>query len=215
MTKEQYELLVKQNLLARQRAAEMGQVLSSGGIDLSTGQRPAFKLGPIEIGDATDYGQLSDEVLADTAAINRSLIEAAEVKRDAELADAVQTMAELNRQSGLGNINDIVDAKIRYRNATRGMDIEDLQRASNLAVGQAVKQQAALMPLNQLAGKLATERILNASQRFLAFKDSQPTAIQNRMLTAGLTQAGLQRATADQARAAAAMASLGAGRRFG
>lgn len=215
MTKEQYELLVKQNLLARQRAAEMGQVLSSGGVDLSTGQRPAFKLGPIEIGDATDYGQLSDEVLADTAAINRSLIEAAEVKRDAELTDAVQTMAELNRQSGLGNINDLVDAKIRYRNATRGMDIEDLQRASNLAVGQAVKQQAALMPLNQLAGRLAMERILEGSQRFLAFKESQPTAIQNRMATSGATQANLQRATADQARAAAAMASLGAGRRFG
>ena len=95
------------------------------------------------------------------------------------------------------------------------LDIEDLQRASNLAVGQAVKQQAALMPLNQLAGQLATERILNASQRFLAFKEGQPTAIQNRMATAGMTKAGLQQATADQARAAAAMASLGTGRRFG
>ena len=104
---------------------------------------------------------------------------------------------------------------IAYRLATRGMDIEDLQRASDIAVGQSVRQQAALMPLNQLAGRLATERILNASQRFLAFKEGQPTAIQNRMATSGATQANLQRATADQARAAAAMASLGAGRRFG
>ena len=95
MTKEQYELLVKQNLLARQRAAEMGQVVSTGGIDLSTGQRPAFKFGPIEIGDATDYGQLSDAVLADTAAVNRTLIEAGEAKAEEERKEKERLDKEL------------------------------------------------------------------------------------------------------------------------
>jgi hypothetical protein len=100
MTKEQYELLVKQNLLARQRAAEMGQVVSTGGIDLSTGQRPAFKFGPIEIGDATDYGQLSDAVLADTAAVNRTLIEAGEAKAEEERKTSDQRMADLIKEIG-------------------------------------------------------------------------------------------------------------------
>jgi len=215
MTKEQYELLVKQNLLARQRAAEMGQVVSTGGIDLSTGQRPAFKFGPIEIGDATDYGQLSDSVLADTAAINRSLIEAGEAKAEEERKTSDQRMADLIKQTSTGNIQDSLEALRQYRLNTRDLDRQEADEAVNRSVVQSQMQMAAAMPFLDMAGQRATERNLNASQRFLAFKEGQPTAIQNRMLMSSSAYAQNLNAVANAATAAANMARSGTGRRFG
>ena len=200
----------------RSQAAAAGIPLSTGGLDLGTGERvPEFKVLGLEFGDATPYEQRYEDLLEAKTAIgkqvadyNKAQAEAATAAADAKLEKSVAAAAGPSPEQ-------MAQTMIDYRRATQGMDIEDLQRASDIAVGQSVRQQAALMPLNQLAGQLATERILNASQRFLRFKESQPTAIQNRMATSGVTQANLQRATADQARAAAAMASLGAGRRFG
>lgn len=215
MTKEQYELLVKQNLLARQRAAEMGQVVSSGGIDLSSGQRPAFKLGPIEIGDATDYGQLSDEVLADTAGINRSLIEAGEVKAAEERKAAGQQMADLIKQTSTGNIQDSLEAFRQYRLDTQDLDRQEADEAVNRSIRQNQLQMASAMPFLDLAGQRATERNLNASQRYLDFKERMPTAIQNRMLMGSTAYAQELGAVAQAATAAANMARSGTGRRFG
>ena len=199
----------------RRQAAAAGIPLSTGGLDLGTGERvPEFKVLGLEFGDATPYEQRYEDLLEAKTNIGKQVADYNKAQAD-EATAAAQAKLDKIVAAAIPSAQDIAKANIEYRLATRDMDIEDLRRASNLAVGQAVKQQAALMPLNQLAGQLATERILNASQRFLAFKDSQPTAIQNRMATAGLTQAGLQQATADQARAAAAMASLGTGRRFG
>ena len=199
------------------RAAAIGIPLPTGGVDLGTGERvPQFKVLGLEFGDATPYQERYDDLIkaktnlgAEIAAYNKEQAAEAAAAADAKLEKILNA-------SALGRTpEEMAQAAIDYRLATRDMDIEDLQRASNLAVGQAVKQQAALMPLNQLAGRLAMERILEGSQRFLAFKDSQPTAIQNRMAAAGATQANLQRATADQARAAAAMVGQGGLRRFG
>ena len=200
----------------RSQAAAIGIPLSTGGLDLGTGERvPEFKILGLEFGDATPYEQRYEDLLEaktnigkQVAEYNREQAEAATAAADAKLEKIIAAAAGPSPE-------EMGQTMIDYRLKTRDMDIEDLHRASNLAVGQAVKQQAALMPLNQLAGRLAMERILEGSQRFLRFKESQPTAIQNRMATSGATQANLQRATADQARAAAAMASLGAGRRFG
>lgn len=216
MTKEQYELLVKQNLLARQRAAEMGQVVSTGGIDLSTGQKvPAFKFGPIEIGDATDYGKLGGEVLADTAAVNRSLIEAGEVKAEESRRTADQRMADLIKQTSTGNIQDSLEALRQYRLNTQDLDRQEADEAVNRSVRQSQMQMAAAMPFLDMAGQRATERNLNASQRFLAFKEGQPTAIQNRMLMSSSAYAQNLNAVANAATAAANMARSGTGRRFG
>lgn len=200
----------------RSEAAAAGIPLSTGGLDLGTGERvPEFKVLGLEFGDATPYEQRYEDLLEAKTDIGKQVADYNQAQADAATAAADAKLEKIIAAAAGPSAQDLAKANIEYRLATQDMDIEDLKRASNIAVGQAVKQQAALMPLNQLAGQLATERILNASQRFLAFKDSQPTAIQNRMAAAGATQANLQRATADQARAAAAMASLGAGRRFG
>jgi hypothetical protein len=74
---------------------------------------------------------------------------------------------------------------------------------------------AAAMPFLDMAGQRATERNLNASQRFLAFKEGQPTAIQNRMLMSSSAYAQNLTAVANAATAAANMARSGTGRRFG
>ena len=200
----------------RSQAAAAGIPLSTGGLDLGTGERvPEFKVLGLEFGDATPYEQRYEDLLEAKTNIGQQVAEYNRAQADAATAAADAKLEKIVAVAAGPSPQDLAKADIEYRLATRGMDREDLRDAANLALGNAVKTQAALMPLNQLAGQLATERILNASQRFLRFKDSQPTAIQNRMATAGATQANLQRATADQARAAAAMASLGAGRRFG
>ena len=200
----------------RSQAAAIGIPLSTGGLDLGTGERvPAFKVLGLEFGDATPYEQRYEDLLEAKTNIGKQVADYNKAQAEAATAAADAKLEKIVEAAAGPSPAEMAQTMIDYRRATRGMDSEDLREAANIAVGQAVKQQAALMPLNQLAGQLATERILNASQRFLAFKDSQPTAIQNRMAAAGATQANLQRATADQARAAAAMASLGAGRRFG
>ena len=200
----------------RSQAAAAGIPLSTGGLDLGTGERvPEFKVLGLEFGDATPYEQRYEDLLESKTNIGKQVADYNKAQADAATAAADAKLEKIIAAAAGPSAQDLAKANIEYRLATRGMDREDLREAANVALGNAVKTQAALMPLNQLAGQLATERILNASQRFLAFKDSQPTAIQNRMAAAGATQANLQRATADQARAAAAMASLGAGRRFG
>ncbi len=198
------------------RAAAIGIPLPTGGVDLGTGERvPQFKVLGLEFGDATPYQERYEDLLEAKTDIGKQVAEYNRAQADAATAAADAKLEKIVAAAAGPSPQDIAKANIEYRLATRGMDREDLRDAANLALGNAVKTQAALMPLNQLAGRLATERILNASQRFLAFKDSQPTAIQNRMAAAGATQANLQRATADQARAAAAMVGQGGLRRFG
>ncbi len=200
----------------RSQAAAAGIPLSTGGLDLGTGERvPEFKVLGLEFGDATPYEQRYEDLLEAKTNIGKQVADYNKAQAAAATAAAEAKLDKIVEAAAGPSPEEMAQTMINYRRATQGMDIEDLQRASDIAVGQSVKQQAALMPLNQLAGRLATERILNASQRFLAFKEGQPTAIQNRMATSGATQANLQRATADQARAAAAMVGQGGLRRFG
>ena len=200
----------------RSQAAAAGIPLSTGGLDLGTGERvPEFKVLGLEFGDATPYEQRYEDLLEAKTNIGKQVADYNKAQAAAATAAADEKLEKIVAAAAGPSPEEMAQTMIDYRRATRPMDIEDLQRASDIAVGQSVKQQAALMPLNQLAGRLAMERILEGSQRFLAFKESQPTAIQNRMAAAGATQAGLQRATADQARAAAAMVGQGGLRRFG
>ena len=85
----------------------------------------------------------------------------------------------------------------------------------NRSVGQSQRQLASLMPYLDEAGRKATERILNASQRFLDFKERMPTAIQNRMLMSSSAFAQKPATVATAANAAANMAQSGTNRSFG
>ena len=200
----------------RSQAAAAGIPLSTGGLDLGTGERvPEFKVLGLEFRDATPYEQRYEDLLEAKTNIGKQVADYNKAQADAATAAADAKLEKIVAAAAGPSPEEMAQTMIDYRLKTRGMDREDLRDAANLALGNAVKTQAALMPLNQLAGRLAMERILEGSQRFLRFKESQPTAIQNRMATSGATQANLQRATADQARAAAAMVGQGGLRRFG
>tara|TARA_B100000085_G_scaffold226822_1_gene212595 strand:- start:528 stop:1178 length:651 start_codon:yes stop_codon:yes gene_type:complete len=216
MTKEQYELLLQQNFQARQKAAAMGQVLPTGGLDLTTGVRqPAFKFGPIEIGDATDYGKLGQEVIADTTAVNRAVLEAGEQKAEEQRQAATQDLKDLLQQNSTGNIGNALEALRQHRLETRDLDREDLNYYVDASVRQTQKQLAASLPYLDVAARRAGERNLALSQRFLNFKENMPTAIQNRMLSSSTAYAQELAGVANAATAAANMARSGTGRRFG
>ena len=99
------------------------------------------------------------------------------------------------------------------------------KQASDLAVQQSVQQTQALFPYLDEAGRRGTERALDASQRFRAFKEQLPSSIQNimaskqqQMASASDAFAKEALAIANQQQAATGFGGLGtsryAGRRY-
>ena len=96
------------------------------------------------------------------------------------------------------------------------------QEASNLAVQQSVQQTQALFPYLDEAGRRGTERALDASQRFRAFKEQLPSSIQDimaskqqQMESASNAFAQEALAIANQQQAATGFGQLGTGRYAG
>ena len=96
------------------------------------------------------------------------------------------------------------------------------KQASNLAVQQSVQQTQALFPYLDEAGRRGTERALDASQRFRAFKEQLPSSIQaimaskqQQMQAASNAFATEAQAIANQQQAASGFAQLGTGRYAG
>ena len=77
------------------------------------------------------------------------------------------------KQSGIGNVQDVVDAKIDYRLRTRDLDRQEADEAMNRSILQS-ETVGGNAPYLDEAGRKATERNLNASQRFLDFKERMP-----------------------------------------
>ena len=214
--KERYEAALRQNAQLRAQMAAAGIVVPTGGIDFDTGERvPAYKFGPFEFGDATDYGDLTQQVLENTTGLSQATTKAQEEKTTKSTQEATDRFLELMKQSGTGNVRDVVDATIDYRYRTRDLDKQEADEAMNRSILQSQKQLAAVMPYLDEAGRKATERNLNASQRFLDFKERMPTAIQNRMLMSSSAFAQNLQAVATAANAAANMARSGNNRSFG
>ena len=196
--------------------AAAGIVVPTGGIDFDTGERvPAYKFGPFEFGDATDYGDLTQQVLENTTGLSQATAKAQEEKTTKSTQEARDQFLDLMKQSGIGNVRDVVDATIDYRYRTRDLDRQEADEAMNRSILQSQQQLAAVMPYLDEAGRKATERNLNASQRFLDFKERMPTAVQNRMLSSSTAFAQNLQAVATAANAAANMARSGTNRSFG
>ena len=196
--------------------AAAGIVVPTGGIDFDTGERvPAYKFGQFEFGDATDYGDLTQQVLENTTGLSQATAKAQEEKTTKSTQEARDQFLDLMKQSGIGNVRDVVDATIDYRYRTRDLDRQEADEAMNRSILQSQQQLAAVMPYLDEAGRKATERNLNASQRFLDFKERMPTAVQNRMLSSSTAFAQNLQAVATAANAAANMARSGTNRSFG
>lgn len=213
--KAQNDALRKKLLEMKTQAAAAGIPLSTGGLDLGTGERvPAHKFLGLEFGDATPYAERQEALLnkiqnvggqiADYNAEQSAQTQAASDKRMAEILAGYQTDPAKIADT-------VVDIETRLDPIYR----QRADEAVNRSIRQNQLQMASALPFLDLAGQRATERNLNASQRYLDFKERMPTAIQNRMLMGSTAYAQELGAVAQAATAAANMARSGTGRRFG
>ena len=198
----------------RSQAAAIGIPLSTGGLDLSTGERvPEFKVLGVGFGDATPYEQNYENLLQTKTDLGQQLraadLERAEVaraERDARIEEILQ-----GRPDTPSIADQVIDIETRLDPLFR----RRREEAAATAIRQSQAQMAAVMPYLDEAGRKMIERNLNASQRFLRSKDATASAAQQRLLQAMAGKADIQRATAAQAQAAADMARSGTNRSFG
>ena len=136
-------------------------------------------------------------------------------------AEADAKAQEVRRQKALEDETVLKRDKALLESQYAGLS--DLQKqAANLSLNQSLQQTAALFPIQALAGQIATERALGASQQFAAFKEQLPSNIQaimaskqGQLTSASDAFAREAEAIAAQQQAATGFAGLGTGRRFG
>ena len=198
----------------RSQAAAIGIPLSTGGLDLSTGERvPEFKVLGVGFGDATPYEQNYENLLQTKTDLGQQL-RAAELER-AEVARAERDARIEEILQGRPDTPSIADQVIDIETRLDPLFRRRREEAAATAIRQSQAQMAAVMPYLDEAGQKMIERNLNASQRFLRSKDATASAAQQRLLQAMAGKADIQRATAAQAQAAADMARSGTNRSFG
>ena len=198
----------------RSQAAAIGIPLSTGGLDLSTGERvPEFKILGVGFGDATPYEQNYENLLQTKTDLGQQL-RAAELER-AEVARAERDARIEEILQGRPDTPSIADQVIDIETRLDPLFRRRREEAAATAIRQSQAQMAAVMPYLDEAGRKMIERNLNASQRFLRSKDATASAAQQRLLQAMAGKADIQRATAAQAQAAADMARSGTNRSFG
>lgn len=198
----------------RSQAAAIGLPLSTGGLDLSTGERvPEFKILGVGFGDATPYEQNYENLLQTKTDLGQQL-RAAELER-AEVARAERDARIEEILQGRPDTPSIADQVIDIETRLDPLFRRRREEAAATAIRQSQAQMAAVMPYLDEAGRKMIERNLNASQRFLRSKDATASAAQQRLLQAMAGKADIQRATAAQAQAAADMARSGTNRSFG
>ena len=198
----------------RSQAAAIGIPLSTGGLDLSTGERvPEFKVLGVGFGDATPYEQNYENLLQTKTDLGQQL-RAAELER-AEVARAERDARIEEILQGRPDTPSIADQVIDIETRLDPLFRRRREEAAATAIRQSQAQMAAVMPYLDEAGQKMIERNLNASQRFLRSKDATASAAQQRLLQSMAGKADIQRATAAQAQAAADMARSGTNRSFG
>ena len=198
----------------RSQAAAIGIPLSTGGLDLSTGERiPERTFLGLQFGDATPYEQNYENLLQTKTELGQQL-RAAELER-AEVARAERDARIEEILQGRPDTPSIADQVIDIETRLDPLFRRRREEAAATAIRQSQAQMAAVMPYLDEAGRKMIERNLNASQRFLRSKDATASAAQQRLLQAMAGKADIQRATAAQAQAAAEMARSGTNRSFG
>ncbi len=119
-------------------------------------------------------------------------------------------------------LDDIYNNETRYQRELNPILAERNRQAAALALQQSKAQAAALFPYIDAAAQSATDRNLQASERFRAFKEQLPSSIQDimaskqqQMASASNAFATEAQAIANQQQAASGFAQLGTGRYAG
>jgi len=208
------EALEAQIAQMRSDAAALGIPLSTGGLDLSTGERiPERTFLGFEFGDATPYEQNYEDMLAAKTDLSQQIQAAQSEQYEAAQESARKRVDDfLKSQPDTSSIADqVIDIETRLDPLFR----RRREEAANTAIRQSQAQMEAAFPYLDEAGKRMIARNLAASKDFLQAKDTTASAYQQRLLQSAIAKADIQRATAAQAQAAALMASQGNNRRFG
>ena len=148
----------------------------------------------------------------------------------ANLSQAVKNLTEKeteetedrNREKDAYDIQQLMDSQRELYDFLGDRADQRQERAAQLALQTSVAQTRALLPYIDEAARRTTERNLDASKRYKAFKEQLPSSIQAIMeskqrqqdlaSSAFAKEAG---AIATQQQAATGFAGLGTGRRFG
>ena len=213
--KAQNDALRKKLLEMKTQAAAIGIPLSTGGLDTVTGERiPAHKFLGLEFGDATPYADRQEALLKQIQNVGGQIADYNTEQSAQTQAASDERLAEIiagNQPDPKAYADVIVETEQRLDPIYR----QRADEAVNRSIRQNQLQMASALPFLDLAGQRATERNLNASQRYLDFKERMPTAVQNRMLMGSTAYAQELGAVAQAATAAANMARSGTDRRFG
>ena len=136
-------------------------------------------------------------------------------------AEAAADRATVRAEEALDS-SKVLDTQLEIYDRLADRADQRQERAAELAVQQSLAQTQALFPYLDEAGRRGTERALDASQRFRAFKEQLPSSIQaimaskqQQLASASNAFAAEAQAIANQQQAATGFASLGTGRRFG
>lgn len=158
-------------------------------------------------GRASQYTRALKDLEKATKA--RTKAEAKTERADLKAEEAADTTGAINRE---------LEITERLGDITSRLQKE----ASQLALDQSIQQTQALFPYLDEAGRRGTERALDASQRFRAFKEQLPSSIQaimaskqQQMQAASNAFATEAQAIANQQQAASGFAQLGTGRYAG
>lgn len=197
----------------QQEAALKGIPLSTGGIDLSTGKRPSFKLGPFEFGDSTDYESENAELLKGISEIGEAARAQQQEREEKRRAQTAELLAPIMSGQGVPSLEEAGQVIVDVEKQMGPLQREQMRFATDEAIRQSQAQLAAAFPYLNEAARVGIERNLDASQRFLEFKESMPTAVQNRMLASSTAYAQNLQGVATAANAAANMVKQP--RRFG
>ena len=115
-----------------------------------------------------------------------------------------------------------IDTLKELQTALGQQNLDAIREQGRVTTQQNINQARALFPLLDEAGRRGTERALDASQRYRAFKEQLPSSIQAimaskqaQLASASNAFAAEAQAIANQQQAATGFASLGTGRRFG
>ena len=115
-----------------------------------------------------------------------------------------------------------IDTLKELQTALGQQNLDAIREQGRVTTQQNINQARALFPLLDEAGRRGTERALDASQRFRAFKEQLPSSIQAimaskqaQLASASGAFAAEAQAIADQQRAATGFAQLGTGRYSG
>ena len=115
-----------------------------------------------------------------------------------------------------------IDTLKELQTALGQQNLDAIREQGRVTTQQNINQARALFPLLDEAGRRGTERALDTSQRYRAFKEQLPSSIQAimaskqaQLASASNAFAAEAQAIANQQQAATGFASLGTGRRFG